>query len=308
MMMVMVTVRRRVACNLLVLALLCCCCFSVCRASDRHAEESATVGVVVSCPGTDGNLGWRLLNETSWRNCSKKPGEVNKANDDCEQVCVAAENFYQQYRVTKSLCIPFLSNQTYVAFGMNFSWKEIENCSLAAEVKNTQHAANAAQQLPSQQAAAAPAVAPAPAAVGQAQSGAAPTPGKSSERTEKGDSGPLPIENGNAIPLTAAEGAVQSGKRDGKSVVDEEVHGGGKSLGNLEDATPPGGDANEHVASAPEASSQSSSSPSRDDAEQGTSHNNNEDGSQPGTNGEGTDTVPGTTTPQPTTDGSENGT
>ncbi|EKF27180.1 surface antigen TASV, putative,hypothetical protein, partial [Trypanosoma cruzi marinkellei] len=237
----------------------------------------------------------------SWRNCSKKPGEVHKTNDDCEQVCVAAGKFYQQYRVTKSLCIPFRSNESYVAFGMNLSWKEIENCSLAAEVKNNQHAANGAQQLLSHQAAAAPAPA---AVVGQAQSGADPTPEKSSERTEKGDSRPLPIENGTALPLTAAEGAVQSEQRDGKSVVDEEVHGGGKSLGNLEDATPPGGDANEHVASAPEASSQSSSSPSGDDADQDTSHNNNEDGSQPGTNGEGTDTVAGTTTPQPTTDGS----
>ncbi|EKF26246.1 surface antigen TASV, putative,hypothetical protein, partial [Trypanosoma cruzi marinkellei] len=179
-------------------------CFSVCRASDVQAEESATVGVVVSCPGTDGNLGWRLLNGKSWRNCSKKPGEVNKANDDCEQVCVAAENFYQQYRVTKSLC-PVVGNGTYLAFGMNFSWEEIKNCSLAAEVKNNQHAANGAQQQ--QQAAAAPAPA---AVVGQAQSDADPTPEKSSERTEKGDSGPLPIENGTATGMRNLGGADSS--------------------------------------------------------------------------------------------------
>ncbi|PWV20515.1 Trypomastigote, Alanine, Serine and Valine rich protein (TASV), subfamily A [Trypanosoma cruzi] len=83
--MMMVTVRRCVACDLLVLALLCCCCLSVCRAT--ASEVNSTIApakpladVVVFCPGTDGKLRWRFQGEKDWRKCARRPEEAPEVN------------------------------------------------------------------------------------------------------------------------------------------------------------------------------------------------------------------------------------
>ncbi|KAF8284997.1 hypothetical protein TcYC6_0020040 [Trypanosoma cruzi] len=82
--MMMVTVRRCVACDLLVLAVLCCCCLSVCRAAAPEVHSTAAskiilVEVDVLSAETDGNLRWRLPEEKDWRKCAKegpkKPGK-----------------------------------------------------------------------------------------------------------------------------------------------------------------------------------------------------------------------------------------
>ncbi|PWV20497.1 Trypomastigote, Alanine, Serine and Valine rich protein (TASV), subfamily A [Trypanosoma cruzi] len=299
--MMMVTVRRCVACDLLVLALLCCCCLSVCRATASGVRSTVAstiilVEVEVLSAETDGKLRWRLPDEEDWRKCAKKPGRTPESGDDCTRLCDEAWGIYDDPDINE-MCI-FGSDPNNAAFQMKFETHgDLKNCSLGEAPNTDRVTAGGAQHL----AGAAPPVAstaPAVSADGvrQAESGAEGSPGDSAEAprnklpdpTAKRRPDPTTSETVTASPLTSTEGAIQSRQRDDESVVTKGVHGGGETPGNLQDATPPTGDANQHVASAPEASSHSPSSPSSDDAAQETSHNDN--------------------APQPITDGGTNGT
>ncbi|KAF5221963.1 Trypomastigote Alanine Serine and Valine rich protein (TASV) subfamily B [Trypanosoma cruzi] len=105
------------------------------------------------------------------------------------------------------------------------------------------------------------AAAPTAAVVGQAQSGVGSPPGEAAETPQK--KSPEHTDEGGSYPKLSENFAV-----------------------SLLTST----DTNEHVASAPEASSQTPSSPSGDNAAQETSHNNNEGNSQADVNGGGTAT------------------
>ncbi|EKF39765.1 surface antigen TASV, putative,mucin-like glycoprotein, putative [Trypanosoma cruzi marinkellei] len=331
-MMLMVTVRRRVACDLLVLALLCCCCcLSVSGAATPNVGFSAPpvktyVDVLVSCPGKDGKLRWRLVTEEDyelywpfyteegWNKCPKKLGEVDQDNDERARLCVVAGDMFERDRINKALCRPpgkwveFSFQMTFATYG------NLTGSSVAATENNDRAAAGGSQQPQSQPLdSAARAAAPAAASVGQAQSGgvssqekAADAPQRMFEHTAEDGSHPRQSENNVASPLTSTDAAVQGGQRDGERVVDEGVQGKGELPGTSQDATPLGGEADKHVASAPEASSRPSSSPSGAGAANEASHNNNEGNTQPHANGEGSGTVTGTNAPQPTTDGSTN--
>ncbi|KAF8288636.1 hypothetical protein TcBrA4_0006150 [Trypanosoma cruzi] len=82
--MMMVTVRRCVACDLLVLALLCCCCcLSVCRAAasgvrSTIASTTILVEVEVLSAETDGKLRWVSRREGLAKVCEearRSPGK-----------------------------------------------------------------------------------------------------------------------------------------------------------------------------------------------------------------------------------------
>ncbi|PBJ72050.1 putative surface antigen TASV, putative,mucin-like glycoprotein [Trypanosoma cruzi] len=294
--MMMVTVRRCVACDLLVLALLCCCCcLSVCRAAasgvrSTIASTTILVEVEVLSAETDGKLRWRLQDEKDWRKCARRPEEAPESGDDCTRLCDEAWGIYDDPDIIE-LCI-FGSDPNNAAFQMKFETHgDLKNCSLGETPSIDRVTAGGAQHL----AGAAPAVASAD-GVRQAEGGVEVSPGDLAEAlrdklpdpTAKRRPDPTTSETVTASPLTSTEGAIQSRQRDDESVVTKGVHGGGETPGSLQDATPPTGDANQHVASAPEASSHSPSSPSSDDAAQETSHNDN--------------------VPQPITDGGTNGT
>ncbi|KAF8284988.1 Trypomastigote, Alanine, Serine and Valine rich protein (TASV), subfamily C [Trypanosoma cruzi] len=277
--MMMVTVRRCVACDLLVLALLCCCCLSVCRAAAPEVHSTAAsktilVEVDVLSAETDGKLRWRLPDEKDWRKCARRPRRSPESGDDCTRLCDEAWDIYDDPDIIE-MCI-FDSDPNNAAFQMKFETHgDLKNCSLG-EAPNIDRVTAEG--------------------VRQAESGVEGSPGDSAESprnklpdpTAKRRPDPTTSETVTASPLTSTEGAIQSRQREDESVVTKGVHGGGESPGNLQDATPPSGDANQHVASAPEASSHSPSSPSSDDAAQETSHNDN--------------------APQPITDGGTNGT
>ncbi|PWU83644.1 Trypomastigote, Alanine, Serine and Valine rich protein (TASV), subfamily C [Trypanosoma cruzi] len=339
-MMIVVTVRRRVVCDLLILALLCCCCcLSVCG---TDVPAKSFVIVHFSCPGTDGKLSWRLQGEEEWKKCPKKLREVDQDNDERAQLCVAGGDFYRVWRMKDLFCSP-PSDRVEFLFAIDFAtYGGLRNSSLATAQNNDREAIDGAKQPQSQPqtgtaAPAAMAAASTTAVVGQAHSGvgspsreaaeaqqkkspdqkaedgSAQRPSEnitvkeeSPKQTAEDGSAQRPSENITASPLTSTEGAVQSRQRDDESVVTKGVHGGGETPGSLQDATPPTGDANQHVASAPEASSHSPSSPSSDGAANETSHNSNEGDSESDASGEGNSTVTGTNPLRPTRDESAN--
>nr|CAM33604.1 putative surface antigen TASV-A5 [Trypanosoma cruzi] len=137
--MMMVTVRRCVACDLLVLALLCCCCLSVCRAT--ASEVNSTIApakpladVVVFCPGTDGKLRWRFQGEKDWRKCARRPEEAPEVNGYCARLCNFAGDIYKEPEITR-LCNS-ASNKNFVAFHMSFEKHEdLKTCSLGEAPK-----------------------------------------------------------------------------------------------------------------------------------------------------------------------------
>ncbi|EKF27928.1 surface antigen TASV-A8, putative,surface antigen TASV, putative [Trypanosoma cruzi marinkellei] len=104
-MMLMVTVRRRVACDLLVLALLCCCCLAVCGGTTDSGTDSPASTVKNGwigeflCPGADGNLSWRFFGEKDWRKCPNKPGD----DDGCALVCDVVGESYKRLEIV-GLC------------------------------------------------------------------------------------------------------------------------------------------------------------------------------------------------------------
>ncbi|EKF28215.1 surface antigen TASV, putative [Trypanosoma cruzi marinkellei] len=137
-MMLMVTVRRRVACDLLVLALLCCCCLAVCGGTTDSGTDppASTVKKWMDgeflCPGADGNLSWRFFGEEKWRKCPNKPGD----DDGCALVCDVVGNSYENMR-SVGLCTPG-SNATGGESRMFFQLgNNIKNCSstVAAQKK-----------------------------------------------------------------------------------------------------------------------------------------------------------------------------
>ncbi|EAN81802.1 mucin-like glycoprotein [Trypanosoma cruzi] len=317
-MMMMVTVRRRVVCDLLILALLCCCCcLSVCGTA---VPAKSLVFVHFSCPGTDGKLSWHLRGEEEWKKCPKKPEEVDQDSDERARLCVAGGDFYEYWKSRRRIFCAPPSDQVEFMFEIKFAtYGGLRNSSSAMAQNNDREATDGAQRLQSQPqtgtaAPAATAAASTKAVVDQAQSGvgspsreAAEAPQKKSpDHTAEDGSAPSSSENIAASPLTSAEGAVQSRQRDDGSVVDERVQRKGESPGNVQDASPLGGVANEHVASAPEASGRPSSSPSGDGAANETSHNSNEGDSESDASGEGNSTVAGTNPLRPTRDESAN--
>ncbi|PWV20528.1 Trypomastigote, Alanine, Serine and Valine rich protein (TASV), subfamily A [Trypanosoma cruzi] len=145
--MLMVTVRRCVACDLLVLALLCCCCLSVCRAT--ASEVNSTIApakpladVVVFCPGTDGKLRWRLPGEKDWRKCARRPEEAPEVNGYCARLCNFAGDIYKEPEITR-LCNS-ASNKNFVAFHMSFEKHEdLKTCSLVEAPEDSSQSSSA---------------------------------------------------------------------------------------------------------------------------------------------------------------------
>ncbi|EKF29467.1 surface antigen TASV, putative,hypothetical protein [Trypanosoma cruzi marinkellei] len=243
--------------------LLCALCsFSVCGGTADSGADSPASTVKnwmdgeFLCPGADGNLSWRFFGEAEWRKCPNKPEEGGGDDDGCAQVCDAVGKFYESMKDT-GMCTPG-SNATGGESRMLFQLdNNTKNCSSTVAAQNKDQAvADVTQQLQSHLQAGAAAGA---AVVNQSQSGVGSPPGKAD---------PAPQKNS---PEHAGEGG--SDPRPGENMVASSL--------TLTDAK-------EHVASAFEASGQSSSSPSGDGSAKETSHNNNAS--------------------QPTTDGSRNGT
>ncbi|PWV15023.1 Trypomastigote, Alanine, Serine and Valine rich protein (TASV), subfamily C [Trypanosoma cruzi] len=306
-MMMMVTVRRRVVCDLLILALLCCCCsLPVCGTA---VPAKSLVFVHFSCPGTDGKLSWHLRGEEEWKKCPKKPEEVDQDSDERARLCVAGGDFYEHWKRTmkgtmKDFCPP-PSDQVEFLFEIKFAtYGGLRNSSSAMAINNDREATDGAQQLQSQPqtgtaAPAATAAASTTAVVGQAQSGvgspsreAAEALQESPDHTAEDGSAPSSSEN-----ITVKEESPKQTAEDGSAQRPSE---------NITASPLTSTDANEHVASAPEASGRPSSSPSGDGAANETSHSSNEGDSESDASGEGNSTVAGTNPLRPTRDESAN--
>ncbi|KAF5214500.1 Trypomastigote Alanine Serine and Valine rich protein (TASV) subfamily C [Trypanosoma cruzi] len=302
--MMMVTLRRRVMCDLLILALLCCCCcLSVCGTA---VPAKTFLFVAFSCPGTDGKLSWRLRGEEEWKKCPKKPGEVDQDNDERARVCVAGGDFYEYSKKrAREFCRP-PSDRVEFLFEIEFAtYENLSSSSSATAQNNDREATDGAQQLQSQPQAgkaapAAMAAAPTTPVVGQAQSGVVSPPREATEAPQKklpeqtAEDGPAPMLSEN---ITVEEESPEHTDEGGSAQRPSE---------NIAASPLTSTDANEHVASAPEASGRPSSSPSGDGAANEASHNSNEGDSESDANGEGTSTVTGTNPLQPTRDESAN--
>ncbi|EKF29256.1 surface antigen TASV, putative,hypothetical protein [Trypanosoma cruzi marinkellei] len=208
-MMMMVTVRRRVTCDLLVLALFCCCCcFSVCGAAapvvqSPAAQEEEEGYVDVLCPGKDGKLRWRLPDESGWRECARRPKEADESGDDCARLCIEAWEAFSDSEFLE-MCTS-VGDQSNVMFQMAFETSgDLKNCTSATAPNDVR------------------ATAPGPSGTdGQAQGGVGGRPGEAAEApnekppepTEKGGSDPTTSETVNAIPPKSNESAAQSVQR-----------------------------------------------------------------------------------------------
>ncbi|KAF5215687.1 Trypomastigote Alanine Serine and Valine rich protein (TASV) subfamily A [Trypanosoma cruzi] len=178
-MMMMATVRRRVACYLLVLALLCSsscmsvsgCCFG--RKLPLRCRKTWTDVEVV--PGTDGRLGWRPSGENDWRRCAKKPGEYESVTDECARLCDDAGEFYTSNITGR--CPPEGAGKDF-ALTMRFAtYGNIQNCTSAPAENRPQLGAGDAQPGQSQPQAGA-AAAPKTAGDDLRRSGVSGPPGK----------------------------------------------------------------------------------------------------------------------------------
>ncbi|EKF27502.1 surface antigen TASV, putative,hypothetical protein, partial [Trypanosoma cruzi marinkellei] len=250
-MMMMVTVRRRVTCDLLVLALLCCCCcFSVCGATvtdvqSPAAQEEEEGYVDVLCPGKDGKLRWRFPDESGWRECASNIKGAPESGDDCARLCIEAWEAFSDSGFVE-MCI-YGGDQSNVVLPMAFETSgDLKNCASATAPNDVRATAPAPSGTDGQ----------APGSVGGQPGETGETPNENSpEPTVNSGSDTTTNKNVNAIPPKSNESAAQSVQRGSESVVDKGVQGGGESSGKLRDETPPNGDADEHVESAPEASS-----------------------------------------------------
>ncbi|KAF8294844.1 surface antigen TASV-A1 (TASV-A1) [Trypanosoma cruzi] len=112
--MMMVTVRRCVACDLLVLALLCCCCcLSVCRATALEVNSTIApakplADVVVFCPGTDGKLRWRFQGEKDWRKCARRPEEARKSMVTAHGYAISLETYTRNPKLPDCAILPVI--------------------------------------------------------------------------------------------------------------------------------------------------------------------------------------------------------
>ncbi|KAF8288631.1 hypothetical protein TcBrA4_0006170 [Trypanosoma cruzi] len=133
--MMMVTVRRCVACDLLVLALLVLllllvrlqgCCFG--RAI-YHCVDTILVEVEVLSAETDGKLRWRLQDEKDWRKCARRPEEAPEA-------VTTVHGYAMRLGVSTTIrtllnCAFFGSDPNNAAFQMKFETHgDLKNCSL----------------------------------------------------------------------------------------------------------------------------------------------------------------------------------
>ncbi|RNF14548.1 putative surface antigen TASV, putative,mucin-like glycoprotein [Trypanosoma cruzi] len=303
-MMMMLTVRRRVVCDLLILALLCCCCcLSVCG-TDVPAKSFMIVHF--SCPGTDGKLSWHLQDEEEWKKCPKKPEEVDQDNDERAQLCVAGGDFYEYWKSRRRIFCSRPSKQVEFMFAIEFAtYGGLRNSSSAMAKNNDREATDGAQQPQSQPqtgtaAPAAMAAAPTTAVVGQAHSGVG-SPSREAAEAQQKKSPDQTAEDGSAQrpseKITVKEESPKQTAEDGSAQRPSE---------NIAASPLTSTDAKEHVASAPEASSHSPSSPSSDGAANETSHNSNEGDSESDASGEGSSTVTGTNPLRPARDESAN--
>ncbi|EKF29129.1 surface antigen TASV, putative,hypothetical protein [Trypanosoma cruzi marinkellei] len=145
-MMMMTTVRRRVACYLLVLALLCISS-SISVHGDAVPEKKWSY-VEVSCLGADGRLSWRLSGENVWRRCAKQPGGYENVTDDCARLCDDAGEFYKSNITGK--CPPEGAERDF-AFTMSFaSYQNITVCPSAPAESSARLGAGDAQPGQSQ--------------------------------------------------------------------------------------------------------------------------------------------------------------